>query len=1210
MKPQQLLEHAHFVRALARSLVADGNDADDVEQQTWLASVQRPPREPSKARSWLAAVAANFARRTRRDRVLRESREASAAAASARDLRLREAAATTVDLVARRETMDELVAAVFALDDLYSTVVVLRFYDELDPAAIATRLAVPVETVRTRLKRALAQLRERLDRRHHGQREEWLAALAPLASLAGRTGVGVAALPPASPASPGSAAAVSTSSAALATGVLLMSAKAKLVVGLVVAAAAVGGAWKWSASWRGRTTAADALHRRMDAAAEERTTVEGASSDRSASSASSSDGVAAERSALPRSEVASGAPTILGRVVDESGQPIARACLVAYLDDQTRAVRIDFDGDARREKDAEPRLARTTSGDDGRFVLAVERERTRFEVAASAEGFFPTALRGVVAGREVELKLARAWALTGRVLDLDGQPIADVAIRVHVPLSRGFFERTTTSSSDGSYRVTGLTPPGVEVIPFGDLLTAEHPDFAPLFVGSPVWKSRRAGSRVESEREFHHDLYLGRGVTLHGRVVDATNDQPIAGATVHLETWFGSHDESRDGEYVHDDLGPPLLGRTVTAADGTFELDHVPADTVDQMRPQFEPTTSRQMGQVGAWAPGHALASSMVRLWTEGSRPYVELASFPAVDVVGRVVDSEGRPLAGRRVHVSDGVPSVGSMRTMADVAPLWCATTGDDGRYALRGVAVRAEETSLTLSVWCGDGDADQDGSHEKKIVARAGANANAPDFVLTHGVLPSVLLHVVDELGQPILGATACPIVANATTRRTGADGVAELRPDGAPRVAEYDALVAAEGFGPSLVHVAPSAARPTVEVALAREHVLRGTLGVKLDEPDLVELDVFDGALPAVPDLAHRYDETWADGTTTRLGRVGQMLLRQGGAFEVRGLPPPPWHVVASRVRFASRCEHVERFGVTERDLPLALELPAASETRKTANLEVDVVDAATKRPVLTAWYVSLQSDEPRQVADATPISPGRFRFERAPLGTWGLVVNAEGYRVKSQRVVLDRVDAEERCTVALERGAALRGRVRARDGTKLRGLQLFLTTAGLQRQSGICNADGSFEIGGLSAGTYHVWFGATNDRSHRTWKAVPDDVVTIGGDESGDEVSLEVVPAVVVNVAVRCNDLPAWSGADERSATKPQVELSRGSSLAVRGADGHEVAKVDRLGQASNTLVVPVGEWTLTLTIPGREPRSQPLALTMDSPDRVEVAFDAQ
>ena len=58
----ELLGHRAWVRALARSLVADQATADDIEQQTWLAALRRPPRERATVRAWFATVVRNAVR--------------------------------------------------------------------------------------------------------------------------------------------------------------------------------------------------------------------------------------------------------------------------------------------------------------------------------------------------------------------------------------------------------------------------------------------------------------------------------------------------------------------------------------------------------------------------------------------------------------------------------------------------------------------------------------------------------------------------------------------------------------------------------------------------------------------------------------------------------------------------------------------------------------------------------------------------------------------------------------------------------------------------------------------------------------------------------------------------------------------------------------------------------------------------------------------
>ena len=60
---------------------------------------------------------------------------------------------------------NSLRAQVAALPEWQKAVVILRYQEDLDPAEIADVLKVPVNTVKSRLHRALASLREALERK-------------------------------------------------------------------------------------------------------------------------------------------------------------------------------------------------------------------------------------------------------------------------------------------------------------------------------------------------------------------------------------------------------------------------------------------------------------------------------------------------------------------------------------------------------------------------------------------------------------------------------------------------------------------------------------------------------------------------------------------------------------------------------------------------------------------------------------------------------------------------------------------------------------------------------------------------------------------------------------------------------------------------------------------------------------------------------------
>jgi len=220
VEPESLLAHRDFVRALARQLVLDEPSADDVIQQTWLAALEHPPRSTGSLRAWLGQVAQNFALMTRRADRKRSRREEAAAAP--------EAVPSAADIYQREAVRRRVIVEVLALDRPYRDAILLRFFEDLPPREIAARLRIPVESAKSRLKRGLASLRERLDAAHDGGRGSWRAALAPLA----RPSVASRGAPPAG----------APSSAIL--GVLTMTAKLKIGVAVTLFVGAAFVLWQ------------------------------------------------------------------------------------------------------------------------------------------------------------------------------------------------------------------------------------------------------------------------------------------------------------------------------------------------------------------------------------------------------------------------------------------------------------------------------------------------------------------------------------------------------------------------------------------------------------------------------------------------------------------------------------------------------------------------------------------------------------------------------------------------------------------------------------------------------------------------------------------------------------------------------------------------------------------------------------------------------
>lgn len=163
----ELLAHAEFLRNLARQLCAtDVHGAEDLAQDVWVAALERPPAGRGRVSSWLAAVALNLRfSRLRRPRQHQELEQHGLAQGGPSD---------ELERAALSEARRTVALAVQSLRNPYREVLLLRFYEDLELKEVARRVDRPLETVRTQLKRALAELRAELS---SGREEDEVASL-------------------------------------------------------------------------------------------------------------------------------------------------------------------------------------------------------------------------------------------------------------------------------------------------------------------------------------------------------------------------------------------------------------------------------------------------------------------------------------------------------------------------------------------------------------------------------------------------------------------------------------------------------------------------------------------------------------------------------------------------------------------------------------------------------------------------------------------------------------------------------------------------------------------------------------------------------------------------------------------------------------------------------------------------------------------------
>lgn len=203
------------LRRVARALLADEHATDDVLQEAWLRAHAR--REaPERPEAYWKRVVANLARDRRRGESRRAQREAQVARA--------EALPCTDDVAERLELVQRVARAAAELPEPYRSTIHLHYFEDRSAQQIATLAGVPLETVRTRIRRGLERMRASLDESAGGDRAAWSLALAPLALQGAHE-----------PTLTASAALVTTAAGLLAVNKLVLAAAAGLI--------AVGALW-------------------------------------------------------------------------------------------------------------------------------------------------------------------------------------------------------------------------------------------------------------------------------------------------------------------------------------------------------------------------------------------------------------------------------------------------------------------------------------------------------------------------------------------------------------------------------------------------------------------------------------------------------------------------------------------------------------------------------------------------------------------------------------------------------------------------------------------------------------------------------------------------------------------------------------------------------------------------------------------------------
>jgi thiol-disulfide isomerase/thioredoxin/protocatechuate 3,4-dioxygenase beta subunit len=369
---------------------------------------------------------------------------------------------------------------------------------------------------------------------------------------------------------------------------------------------------------------------------------------------------------------------LLLKVVDaKTGQPIAGMKGSYWLDKQTVGG---------------SRLFTTNEG--GEFVFPLEAATASISFSYHKEGYVEGLMRlgGEFAsgpiGETFTLKLQPGLVIGGMVQDEKGVAVEGARVQltfmVHegdLPSQQGVRYGNTVTGADGRWTFGGApaSPTNIQVF-------TPHPDF--------VLKSAHHmfnGGQFDAMLQKTLVTQIQRGVTVTGTVLDEQG-KPIA-----------------HSEVTPDSFG--LISATQTDDKGHFKLRGV----------------APGKGYVAAKADGYA--PRMIDLDLAAGMPAQEIRLGPGRTLRGRVVDSNGKAVAGARVRI-------GRWRNVSYVGAL---TADADGRFVWNS----APEDEVTLMVA-------QSGSFDRDAVS---ATAGEKEVILTVAPVITLRISVVDDqTNQPI--------------------------------------------------------------------------------------------------------------------------------------------------------------------------------------------------------------------------------------------------------------------------------------------------------------------------------------------------------------------------------------------------------------------------------------------------------------------------
>ncbi len=750
---EQLLAHHGWLERLAHALIPDPGRADDAVQEVWLRAMRTPPASRRSVRGWLGTVLRRVAIDRHRADARRTDLERRVAVPFERSVNADEAMCSV-------ETQQQVARVVLGLDEPYRGVVLLRYFAGHSIMEIARLQSAPVETVRTRLRRARGQLRRELDR-GFGSRSGWHAALWPLVGsdfVRASSSVTTSGL--------ASASASSVSSGGLPLGVVM---GAKLAVALGIAAiVAVGWLLLQDAA---STQASDTASTNIavdEHASTDNVMLEGRRNDvrPTRSADSSSRGVSGRETSSTQAQrqSASGADgnkaiayegtpagdgRLVGRIVDSEQQPVVGAHLhVRYLvKTKGTSNRSDAPGAVLTDEDGYFRFDNLKAG--------------RYAVVVSSGGFVTENMISRSGGAPLVIALEKAHSISGVLVDKEtGDPIAGVWIRAK-DIRRSSVTTVQSAQTDdtGQFTLAGLREGNHEISygsPWQNGSNAAH-TFVP---GRVNIESGTSDVRLEADP----------GLVIEGEIRDASGSLVSESMDVRVMRY----NERGDPDY--------------STRRGARSTEHGAFRITGLVGGRYTLTVQPQPTKDGDQALTSAFRMDDVEAGTQGL--VVQLQS--GTPLKGRVLDREGNPVTVQgNVYVyptGSSAGTQGSVITRASSKGTFSSPPLDTGR----SYSVYATHFPGFMS----------------KTVENVFPSGETLDIVLEPaGVIRG---HVVDELGKRV--GMGLMVTARATDVEPGTKGrgwVAYTRTDGSFEMSNLGAFtfsLAAGGASSSYVAAKP--------------------------------------------------------------------------------------------------------------------------------------------------------------------------------------------------------------------------------------------------------------------------------------------------------------------------------------------------------------------------------------------------------------------